>query len=354
MSSRSRTAATRWLVALSVLFGGCLTLAGPPALATTATPSPARVVFRLQDPALDESSGLAVSRRHPGIVWTHNDGGSQARVVALDRRGRSTAVLTLRGIDPFDLEALAPGKDARGGAALFLGDIGDNSRVRRDVSVFRFREPHRLRSQVVPAEWFRLRYPDGAHDAEALLVDPRDNRLWIATKDLLGGGLYRAPDKLSTQETNVLERVADVPGLITDGAFLVDGRFVLRSYATVYLYDAPGRLRAQAPLPAQEQGESVAVDGNRLLVGSEGSGSAVYAVPVPRVASPPESPPPSSPPDPPTSPTSTSAGDGAGSRSGFASPSLGETLRVGALGFGVVAVILLTLSRRRSRARRRR
>jgi hypothetical protein len=78
--------------------------------------------------------------------------------------------------------------------------------------------------------------------------------------------------------------VADVPILVTDGAFLPDGRFVLRTYSAVYLYDRPGHQVAWAPLPSQPQGESVAVsrpDGEQLLVGSEGLHSQVLAVPVP-------------------------------------------------------------------------
>lgn len=273
---------SRWRFGALSAFS-CLTfiLAVSPATANE-SPDAARLVFRLQDPSINESSGLAVSRRHRGIVWTHNDGGTSARLLALDRAGRTKAVITLRGIDPFDPEALAPGNGSRGKATLFLGDIGDNRAVRRDISIFRLSEPDRMVNQTVSANWFRLRYPDGPRDAEALLVDPRDGRLWIATKDLLRGGLYRAPIRLSTARTNVLERVGDVPGLITDGAFLPDGRFVLRSYVSSYVFEPPEKMVAEAALPAQEQGESLAVDGEALLVGSEGIGSAVYRVPVPR------------------------------------------------------------------------
>jgi hypothetical protein len=72
-----------------------------------------------------------------------------------------------------------------------------------------------------------------------------------------------------------------VPALVTDGAYLPDGRFVLRTYTTAYVYDRPGQEVARAELPAQQQGESVASDGDRLLVGSEGVHSQVLAVPVP-------------------------------------------------------------------------
>ena len=146
----------------------------------------------LTDPTLVESSGLAVSATHPGVLWTHNDGGSVRQVLAVDRHGSTVATVTLAGIDPYDPEALAPGTDDQGRPALFLGDLGDNRRSRPDVSVFRFREPTRLADATVPARWYRFTYPDGPHDAEALLVDA-DGRIMVATKEISGAALYQAP-----------------------------------------------------------------------------------------------------------------------------------------------------------------
>jgi hypothetical protein len=250
-------------------------------LLLASTPAP-DVVLTLQDPALVESSGLAVSAGHPGVLWTHNDGGSVAQVVAVDRHGATVATVTLAGTDPYDPEALAPGTDDDGRPALYLGDLGDNRRERPDVSVFRVTEPDRLGAVTVPAQWYRFSYPDGPHDAEALLVDGT-GRIMVATKEVSGAALYRAPADLVTTDrgTNALTRLAGVPALVTDGAYLPDGRFVLRTYTSVYLYDRPGHLVARAALPLQPQGESVAADGDRLLVGSEGAHSQVLAVPVP-------------------------------------------------------------------------
>ena len=250
-------------------------------LLATGSTGGAELVLRLHDPALVESSGLAVSQRHDGILWTHPDGGTVAQVMAVDGTGDTVATLTLDGIDPYDPEALAPGGPRS--FSFWLGDLGDNLEQRSDISVFRFSEPRRLADRTVSADWFRFTYPDGPHDAEALLHDPTTGRLWVATKGIGGAGLYRGPTQLVSEQagTNRLERVADVPSLITDGAFLPDGRFVLRSYTMVYLYDRPGHLVASAPLPRQPQGESVAVDGDSLLVGSEGEDSAVYRVPIP-------------------------------------------------------------------------
>ena len=242
-------------------------------------------VLTIHDPRITESSGLVRSVRHPTLLWTHNDGGSTAEIYGINPKGRTVARITLRGINPYDPEAISRGKDSKGRPALFLGDIGDNGERRKNVSVFRVTEPKSLGNQTIKPTWYRFKYTDGPHDAEALLVDPRDGRIWVATKSFGTGGLYRAPVKLVDEAhgVNVLRRVADVPALTTDGTFLPDGRFVLRTYTSAFLYDAPGTLREQLTMPAQDQAESLAVDGKRLLVGSEGLHSKILAVPLPDV-----------------------------------------------------------------------
>src|SRR5215218_1034209 len=244
----------------------------------------AEVVLRLQDPRIVESSGLALSRRHPRVLWTHNDSGDKARLYAVGADGRTLATLTLAGAEARDWEALAAGRDDRGRPALFVGDIGDNDGVWPEVAVYRVVEPAELRDVTVPAVRYRLRYPDGSHDAEALLVDPHSNRLYVATKSLAGGGLYQAPVRLRTGQVNVLRRVARVPPIVTDGAYLPDGRaFVLRDYQQAHVYTRPGRRVGAFELPLQYQGESITVtaDGRSVLAGSEGPDSEVWRVPLP-------------------------------------------------------------------------
>src|ERR671922_265602 len=118
----------------------------------------------------------------------------------------------------------------------------------------------------------RLRPPDGPGRGEALVVPPRRNRLYVASKDEAGGSLYQAPAELRTDRVNLLRRVGRVPPLVTDGAFSPDGRLlVLRDHQAAHLYEPSGRRLATVALPLQPQGESVAfaADGRSLLVGSE-------------------------------------------------------------------------------------
>ena len=247
----------------------------------------AEVAVRLEDQRIFESSGLALSRRHQAVLWTHNDSGGEPALYAVGSDGRTLATLTLAGAEARDWEAMAAGRDDRGRPALFVGDIGDNNGVWPEVAVYRVAEPAELRDATVPAARYRLRYADGPHDAEALLVDPRSNRLYVATKEVAGGGLYRAPARLRTGQVNVLRRVARVPPVITDGAWLPDGRaFVLRDYQGAYVYATPGKRVGAFELPLQQQGESLtaAADGRSVLAGSEGVASEVWRVPLPASA----------------------------------------------------------------------
>jgi hypothetical protein len=249
----------------------------------------AEVLLRIHDPRVVESSGLVASRRHPGVLWTHNDSGDAARLFAIGRDGRVLATLRLAGVRARDWEAMAIGRDDRGAPALFVGDIGDNLGVWPSVAVYRVAEPARLRDATVRAQRYRLRYPDGPRDAEALLVDPRGNRLYVASKDEAGGSLYQAPAALRGDRVNLLRRVRRAPALVTDGGFSPDGRtLVLRDYLAAHVYAASGGRLATVPLPLQQQGESIAysADGRSLLAGSEGSGSEIWRVPLPAAATP--------------------------------------------------------------------
>ncbi|HEX2317131.1 MAG TPA: hypothetical protein VHJ17_25520 [Thermomonospora sp.] len=246
--------------------------------------------FVVADPRITESSGLAVSRLHPGVVYTHNDSGDSPQVFALGPDGRTRATFTLAGATARDWEGMAVGADERGRPALFVADIGDNlGGAWPYVTVYRFPEPSRLRDQTVRPTAFRLRYEDGPRNAETVMVNPRTNRLYVASK-LFSGALYEAPARLRTGGSNVLRKVGDAPPLATDGAFAPDGRsLVIRTYFSAHVYtfrdDAKEKTDSlrSFKLPGQEQGESITytADGRAVLAGSEGARQPVWRVPLP-------------------------------------------------------------------------
>jgi hypothetical protein len=239
------------------------------------------VLFTIKDERITESSGLVASARHPDVYWTHNDSSDAPRVYAIGKDGTTKATITLAGVDARDWEAITVGKDDAGNPAVFVGDIGDNLHgTWPEVWIYRFEEPKTLADATVKATRFRVRYDDGPRDAEALLTDPRTNKLYIASKEL-DGGLYEQPATLTPGGINTFKRIAPAGSTVTDGAFAPDGsRFVLRAYFSATVYSAPGKEVGGVAVPIQRQGESVAwaPDGKAVLFGSEGKSSQVRRV----------------------------------------------------------------------------
>lgn len=260
------------------------------ALGATALAASPKTVCTVRDERLSELSGLAADASQWYAVA---DGGSSLRVYVLDRSCAVRKVIT-GGIDPYDVEDLALANDG----TLWLADTGDNSAKRDTVAV------HMLRPDGT-AQLHRLTYPDGTHDAEALLLGP-SGVPHIVTKNVLGTAkVYRPKTALRSPGPTPLVKVAEVsipssdtPGgpvgsassaLVTGGAVNIDGSVIaLRTYTDAYLYPAPDghlvealqREPVRIPLPNEPQGEAIAFtpDGT-LLSGGEGDGQPIRAVP---------------------------------------------------------------------------
>jgi hypothetical protein len=281
-------------LAAALLLAGCGGGSSPPVpptatrAARTPTPTaaprvpalcqPLRVtaVGTVDTPAATELSGLALS--NSGVLWTLNDSGDAPRVFALDRKGRLLREVAVAGAEAVDWEDIAVR-----GRTLYVGDIGDNLGQRPEIAVYRFGEPGPGIASVA-AERIALRYPDGAHDAEALLVDPRSGTIAIVTKDVGGeSGVYiaaRGGGELKKQGTLKL----GLGQLVTAGDVSGDGRtIVLRTYDRAFVWTRNGgeslaRALKRAPCVAdaelldEGQGESVALtrDGRAFYTVPEG------------------------------------------------------------------------------------
>jgi hypothetical protein len=243
---------------------------------------------------ITEASGIAASRHNPGLWWVHNDSGDRARFFAIDGNGGLRATEEVDGAAATDWEDIAVGPpSANGGETLYLADIGDNASTRTSVQVYRLPEPGVALDAVgvtahVTADALTFTYPDGAHDAETLIVDPVTGDLIIVTKDWSLAGhseVFRAPAGLAAGSTTTLAQVATLdlpPGtLVTAGDVTSDGTVVgLRSYGAVSLYprdpsqplwsafDSPP---CAGPVPLEKQGEAIAFAGGSYATLSEGA-----------------------------------------------------------------------------------
>ncbi len=245
----------------------------------------------LQDPEIDELSGLAASRLHPGVLYGVNDSGGAAVVYAIDSTGATVGRLNLSGVKAQDWEAIAPGWDARGNPVLWIGDIGGNTRDRDQVQVYQISEPSELGDVDVPWQSFTLTYPDGPNDAEALLVDPDDHSLSLVSKGKgVQGFIYHPPWPLEAKGDNLLTKGQPVPGTITDGGWELSPegapRLVLIDYWRIHRWTGDAWVSQLGPLMLQR--EALAwpwlPDGpgnNSVLLGSEGAGSSIVPAEVP-------------------------------------------------------------------------
>lgn len=243
-----------------------------------------------------ELSGLAASPDQPGVLWTHNDSGDRPRVFALRADGSVAADLDVPGAQALDWEDIAIGPQPGGGRALYIADIGDNNAQRDAVEVYRVPEPRvPATGTTASAVRLRLRYPDGPHDAETLLVDPRSGELAIVTKSFSGqSGVYVARARAAADGTTITLRRTGmlefgVGGLATGGSVSADGRVVaVRTYTGIVAWARrPGAslaatfrrapCRGRVALGGEGQGEALALsrDGHAFLTVPEGGGATI-------------------------------------------------------------------------------
>lgn len=253
-------------------------------------------VGTIQSSLVGEASGIAASRRNSGVLWVHNDSGDTARVFAINGQGTHLGIYTLSGATATDWEDMAIGPGPISGQSyLYLGDIGDNSGKRPSITVYRVPEPSVSSTQspttvaLGGVEAITLQYPDGARDAETLMVDPLTKDIYIVSKRETRSRLYRAAYPQATIAPVVMQLVAQLPwGWATGGDISPDGDEILvRGYSNAALWSRPqGADLASAfssagtsvPLRQEPQGEAICFDAAGLgyYTVSEGNSQPLY------------------------------------------------------------------------------
>lgn len=296
-----------WL-ALAASFAGCFSAASKDddrKISESGAPNlvkdykKAKIVGRLASDEITESSGLVASKCQENVFWTHNDSGGGAFVFALNTAGKKLGTFRVKGAVNIDWEDIAAYKNSAGECFLYIGDIGNNSRARSDLSVYVVKEPLVSASgassskknpiEVSDYKFIKFAYPDSRHDAETLLVHPQTADIYILTKELSSpAGIYKLANNYASGKTNKLEKIADlsVPaipnGFLTGGDISSDGKKVIVcDYFAAYEFALPDNSKSfeeiwkQKPLTIaigeREQGEAVcySVDGKSIFATSE-------------------------------------------------------------------------------------
>ncbi len=275
----------RSLLCLAAALVALLVTAAPAVAAGRPQEAAASTACTVTDPRLIGLSGLAVTADGYVAISDSNIDKTKIRIFYLDAQCRYVRSIGYP-TSAYDPEDLAVGRDG----TLYVADIGDNGRTRRSIGIWRL-PPGSTRPQL-----YRYTYPDGAHDAEALLLAADDTPI-VVTKDPLVANVYVPTGPADPSGTPVALRkvgtftpeVTGTPnGVGTVGDVLVTGganspdrsRVALRTYADAYEWAVPdgdvvkaittGRPQ-RTPLPGEPQGESIAYsrDGTQIFTVSD-------------------------------------------------------------------------------------
>lgn len=256
----------------------------------------AQRVCRVSDDRLTELSGLVATSAGYVVVNDGSDEKSHRKIFFLGKSCGVTRTVSYPST-PRDTEDLAAAADG----TLWVADIGDNDSKRDSIALWRLAPG--ARTPVL----YRMKYPDGAHNAEALLWLPSGTPV-VVTKTFGAAEAYVPAAALRTGTTTPLRSVGsiDLPLTETDNPFGIAGHLVvtggavspdgkhavLRTYADAFEFEVTGGdvvgaitsgTPRQIPLPNEPQGESVAytTDGTALLTISEGKDPSIlrYALP---------------------------------------------------------------------------
>lgn len=298
----------RTVLGAALLLNSCALLSQP----APETPS-------LRAAALDELSGLVVSRADPDLLWGHNDSGAPAELFRIGRDGADLGRHRIAGIEAHDWEDVAA-FDWQGQPAILIADVGDNDAKRQTVTLYAVRDPGRTGT---PTLLWRLdfRYDGGPRDCEAVAVTPDGRHALLLTKRENPKRLYqlalpqdRPPVGVATAER--LGDITTVPqptsadhvanpfqarwyGQPTAMDLSRDGRLLaVLTYKNVLLWqrasdaepwiETLARSPQEIAMPFLRQAEALALtaDGRRVIVSSEGVGAPLVTLPLPQPAAP--------------------------------------------------------------------
>lgn len=176
-------------------------------------------VGAITTPLVTEASGIAPSRRAPGIFWVHNDSGGVPVLYAIDGTGRLLGAVRVNGVENHDWEDIAS-FTLDGRAYLLAADIGDNRAVRTNCAMYVIPEPDPAtlrpdRELHEDVAWqIPVRYPDGPRDCESVAVDGPEQQVYLISKRTKPPVVYRLPLRpVQTLVPLIAERIGTMPGI---------------------------------------------------------------------------------------------------------------------------------------------
>jgi hypothetical protein len=264
-------------------------------LALVVSPSPGVDDFKvkleragtLKHPAIREASGLAASRRHPGVFWVINDSGNPPALFAVRADG---TLIREYAVDAPNVDWEELIVDDRG--SIWIGDIGNNGGALSSRALYRVDEPDP--AQPAPVEplpvgqSIHYTFEAGkkkAFDCEAFYVDGPSIILISKRFDRREAQRYRLPidaaEALKPAKPELLGPLDGFDDAATGCSLSPDGRRLAVCWmGGVRIYDRrdDGALALNRALRfvVLDQVESISWDGLDLLLAGEYRG--VYRI----------------------------------------------------------------------------
>jgi hypothetical protein len=217
---------------------------------------------------VDEASGIADSRSVPGYLWVQEDSDNPNAIHLLSHSGAYLKKIVIDGATNRDWEdiVVSSGPDA-GKFYIYLAETGDNNNAYTQYYIYRFPEPGQTTDTVRTYDKIAFSYPDGPHDAEAILVEPNSRDIYIITKRESRSLVYRLAYPYDPGVVHIVTKVAELGYNFVVSATVtasVDA-ILVKTYGAVYYYQRNGKSIAETlqqtpvtiPYVLEQQGEAI-------------------------------------------------------------------------------------------------
>jgi hypothetical protein len=218
---------------------------------------------------IDEASGIADSKANPGYLWVEQDSGNPNDIALLSQTGQLLKKINIRSAINRDWEDMALGNGPNAGTNyLYLAETGDNNKSYSQYSIFRIPEPLSTVDTVSVYDELKFNYPDGSHDAEAILIDNNSKDIFIITKTDVTSKIYKFPYPQSTSAVSTVTFIGSLPfSGVTSAASSASGdELLVKTYTSLSYWkrnknesieDALKRAPISLNYQVEPQGEAV-------------------------------------------------------------------------------------------------
>ena len=227
-------------------------------------------LFPITPGVIDEASGIADSYANAGFLWVELDSGNPPVLHLLKHDGKIGKPVFLKGVANRDWEDIVLSDGPEDGKKyLYIAETGDNNQTYGQYTIYRLIEPKASEDSISSVDKISFKYPDGSHDAEAILVDASSKDIYIITKRDNLSKLYKLSySNYKNSGLHTATFILDLPykGVVSAALSPAQDEIMVKTYGKIYYYKRkPGESVEQAlsqsytilPYQVEAQGEAI-------------------------------------------------------------------------------------------------